>query len=134
MEAPVRPGVLQLFQERGHDVRRLHQRSTVQMNGQTMEINIILKDQTEVIPIEVRTTLSVEDVNDFLDDLAVFADFFPLYRDMRVYSAVAGLDIPTDVAKYACRRGLFVISVSGTEMVQILNDESFRPRDFGVAA
>ncbi len=133
IEALVQPGVLRLFQERGHDVRRLHQRSTVQMNGSTMEIDIILEDQTEVIPVEVKTTLSVEDVNDFLDDLAVFTDFFPLYRAMRVYGAVAGLNIPADVARYAYRRGLFVVSITGTNMVKILNDEHFRPRDFGIA-
>ena len=134
LEALVRPGVLRLFQERGHNVRRLYQRATVQIDGQTMEIDIILEDQTEVIPVEVKTTLSVDDINDFLDDLALFTQFFPLYRDMRVYGAVAGLDIPPDVAKYAYRRGLFVVSVSRTDMVEILNDEAFRPRDFGVAA
>ncbi len=133
VEALVQPGVLQLFRQRGHDVRRLYQRATVQIDGQTMEIDIILEDQTEVIPVEVKTTLSVDDINDFLDDLALFTQFFPLYRDMRVYGAVAGLDIPPDVAKYAYRRGLFVVSVSGTEMVKILNDEGFRPRDFGAS-
>ncbi|MEZ4867988.1 MAG: hypothetical protein R3C14_42060 [Caldilineaceae bacterium] len=131
IEALVQPGVLSLFQQRGHDVRRLHRRSKAQVNGTTMEIDIILEDQTEVIAIEVKTNLTTEDVNDFLDDLAEFTRYFPLYRAYHIYGAVAGLDIPQDVARYAYRRGLFVVSITGSDLVQILNDTKFQPRDFG---
>ena len=41
IEALVQPGVLKLFQQRGHDVRRLFQRSRAQRNGESMEIDII---------------------------------------------------------------------------------------------
>lgn len=131
IEALVQPGVLRLFQSRGHDVRRLHQRSKAQIDGTMMEIDLILEDQTEVIVGEVKTILTVEAVNDFLADLAEFTRYFPSYRDYRVYGVVAGLDISQDVARYAYRRGLYVVSVAGTDMVQILNDTKFRPRDFG---
>ena len=36
------------------------------------------------------------------------------------------------MARYAYRRGLFVLSVGGDDMVQLLNDVGFRLRDFGV--
>ncbi|MEM7126509.1 MAG: DUF3782 domain-containing protein [Chloroflexota bacterium] len=131
IESLVQPGVLALFQGRGHDVHRLHQRSKAKLNGTTMEIDIILEDQTEVIPIEVKTNLNVEHVNDFLADLAEFTRFFPLYSAYHIYGAVAGLDISQDVIRYAYRRGLFVVSVTGTDLVEILNDEKFQPKDFG---
>ena len=44
----------------------------------------------------------------------------------------AGLVWLGDVDPAASRRGLFVRSVSGDDMMQILNDTGFRPRDFGV--
>lgn len=130
IEALVQPGVMQLFQERGHDVRYLHQRSKSKLNGSTMEIDIILVDGNEVIPIEVKTTMTIEHVNEFLDDLEAFTTFFPSYGASHIYGAVAGLEIPQDVARYAYKRGLYVINISGDNMVEIANDEKFRPKDF----
>ncbi|MEZ4728029.1 MAG: hypothetical protein R3E79_12940 [Caldilineaceae bacterium] len=130
LEALVQPAVLTLFQERGYQVRRLHQRSKTRLNGRTMEIDLILEDQTEVVVVEVKSIMTVEHISDFLSDLAVFTDFFPLYKGYHIYGAVAGLDVSEDVARYAYRRGLFVLRVAGNDMVQIDNDEDFRPRDF----
>ncbi|NJN82560.1 MAG: DUF3782 domain-containing protein [Caldilineaceae bacterium] len=131
IEALIQPGVLKLFQTRGYDVRRLHQRSEAQVNGSTMEIDLILENGNEVIAVEVKTSMTVEAVNDFLADLAEFTRFFPTYTAYRIHGAVAGLNIHGDVARYAYRQGLFVLSITGDDMVQIENDERFRPRDFG---
>ena len=70
MEALVQSNVLKLFQARGHQVHRLHQRSKVQRNGDTMEIDLIIKDSSEVIVGEVKSVLKIEDINAFLTDLA----------------------------------------------------------------
>lgn len=134
MEALVQPSVLSLFQARGHDVRRLHQRSKAQRNGDHMEIDLILENSVEVMVVEVKTTLTVEAVSEFLDDLHQFLDFFPLYRGYRLYGVVAGLEVSADVARYAYRRGLFVLRITGEGMVQIDNDDHFQPRDFGLPA
>ncbi|NJN83046.1 MAG: hypothetical protein HC802_12690 [Caldilineaceae bacterium] len=134
IEALVQPSVLNLFQKRNHNVRRLHQRSKAQVNGSTMEIDLILEDGDEVIPIDVKTTLTVEAVDDFLTDLADFTRFFPSYTNHRIYGGVAGLEVPQDVGRYAYRKGLFVLKITGDDLVQIMNDEGFQPRDFGPSA
>lgn len=134
IEALVQPGVLQLFQARGHQVQRLFQRSKARLNGAMMEIDLILEDETEIVVGEVKTTLSVEAIDDFLVDLADFTRFFPRYHTYHIYGVVAALDTPQDVVRYAYRRGLYVVNVTGAELVQILNDDSFRPRDFGHGA
>jgi len=133
LEAWVQPAVLKLFQARGHQVRRLHQRSKSRVNGKNMEIDLILEDQTEVIAIEVKSVMTVEHISDFLIDLASFTEFFPLYKGYQIFGTVAGLDVSEDVERYAYRRGLFVLRVTGDDMVQINNDDRFRPRDFGTA-
>jgi hypothetical protein len=115
-------------------VHRLHQRSKAQRNGDTMEIDLILEDSTEVIVGEVKSTLGIEEVNAFLADLAEFTSFFPLYQGYQIYGAVAGLEIPAEVARYAYRRGLFVLAVTGEGFVTIQNDDKFRPRNFGAAS
>jgi hypothetical protein len=131
LEALVRPGALGLFQERGIQVRYTYPRVKVQRNGESREFDLLLEDTDEVVVVEVKSTLRVEDVNDFLDDLDHFLDYFPRYKDYHIYGAVAGLDIIEEADRYAYKRGLFVLSVSGDGLVSILNNEAFLPRDFG---
>lgn len=133
IEALVEPGALRLFQDRGLDVRRTYQRPEAQVNGESMEIDLLLEDETELVVVEVKSTLKVADVQEFLDDLADFLRFFPRYRGMNIYGAVAGLTIDENADRYAYRQGLFVLGMSGDNMVSILNDERFRPTDFGAA-
>ena len=77
-------------------------------------------------------SVGIEEVNTFLTDLAEFTSFFPLYRGYHVYGAIAGLEIPAEVARYAYRQGLFVLTVGREGLVTILNDDKFRPHNFGV--
>ncbi len=130
MEALVEPGALKLFQERGIAVHHIYQRMKSQRNGHTLELDLVLENEREVVIIEVKSTLRVDDVHDFLDDLNKLFDFIPRYRGCRVYAGVAGLDIVEDADRYAYRQGLFVLGVAGDGMVQIKNDAAFRPKNF----
>lgn len=131
MEALVEPNALDLFRARGIDVHYIFSRVKVQHNGDTREFDLILENDDEVVVVEVKSTLRVEDVIDFLDDLDHIFDYFPRYRGCHIYGAVAGLDIVEEADRYAYKRGLFVLSVSGEGLVKIRNDERFQPRDFG---
>ena len=131
LEALVEPGVLRLFQGRGIAVHNVYRRALAQVGGNSMEIDLLLENTNEAIAVEVKSQLTVEWINDFLDDLAEFHRFFPKYKGYRLYGAVAGLNVAQDVARYAYRRGLFVLSITGNDMVQIQNDVKFKPRDFG---
>lgn len=131
MEAMVQPGVLQLFQQRGIQVRRLHQRSKAQLNGSNLEVDLILEDGSEVVVVEVKSTLRVADIDEFLDEeLDQFTTFFPAYRGYTVYGAVAGLTFAENADRYAYRKGLFVVQVMGESSARILNDDRFRPTNF----
>ena len=132
VEALVQPNAVSLFQERGIQVHRWHQRSKSQLNGETMELDIILENSDEVVIVEVKTSLHSNDVQDFLADLRQVKRFFPSYEGYRIYGAVAGLEIGEEAARYAYRQGLFVVQVAGEGMAQMRNDAAFKPRDFGV--
>lgn len=80
---------------------------------------------------EVKSQLTVEWINDSLNNLAEFHHFFPKYKGYRLYGAVAGLNVAQDGARYAYRRGLSVLSITGNDMVQLQNDTKCKPRDFG---
>ncbi len=131
IEALVKPGVLALFQQRGIQVRRLYSRATAQVNGDNMEVDLIMEDDVEVVAGEVKSTMGVEDVRDFIEDLHRFTHFFPRYAGLRIFGAVAALEFVEGADRFAYRNGLFVLGVQGRETVVMLNDEKFRPHNFG---
>ncbi len=133
LEALVKPGALRLFQDWGVDVHRRYERSVSQINGRTMELDLLLENGDDVVVVEVKSTLKVADVQEFLVDLDQFLDFFPQHRDKSIYGAVAGLTIDEYADRYAYRQGLFVLSVTGDGLVRILNNDQFRPTDFGAS-
>ena len=130
IEALVKPSALKLFQERGIEVHYLYQRAKSERNGQTMEVDLILENQDIVIMVEVKSRLTMEDVQDTLDDLVAFTEFFPKYNDRQIYGAVAAVQLDENAARYAYRRGLFVVGLAGEGLVEIKNDTKFRPKDF----
>jgi hypothetical protein len=146
VEALVEPSVLRLFQERGIQVIDTAQRLKTKRNGEQMEIDILATNEASclrrsqkdsAIVIEVKTTLKVEDVNYFIvEKLKRFTEFFPKYKGMKLYGAVAGIRIEeeadkyADASQYAQDRGLFVLTLSGEGMVVILNDEKFKPKEW----
>jgi hypothetical protein len=134
MERLVEPGVLNLFQERGMVVHQIAPRVKSQMNGRTMELDLVLENSTEVVIVEVKTTLKVQHVQDFLADMDELFYFFPRFRTYKVYAGVVGMDIVEEADRYAYRQGLFVLSVGGEGTVYVKNDRNFTPRNFAPTA
>ena len=87
--------------------------------------------------VEVKTTLTVQKVQKFIDILKMFKEYFPEYRDRVVYGGVAYLCEPEDeeakgAAKFSQENGLFVIVSPGgqSNMTTISNPQGFRPKAF----
>ena len=127
VEAMVEPAVVRLFRERGIEIERTFQRVKSRRDGEEMEVDILGINREWALVVEVKTTLKVEDVDDHIERLERFREFFPEYADRKVIGAVAGMRVEEGADKYAYRRGLFVLAQSG-ESVMILNDERFQPR------
>jgi hypothetical protein len=130
IEALVEPGALQLFRDRGINVNHILRRMESQKNGRQMETDLLLTNDTELVAIEVKTTLKVEDVRELLNDLEHFLDFFPFYKNFKIYGAVASINIEENADKFAYRQGLFVLKGGKEGLITILNDEKFRPKNF----
>ncbi len=132
IEALVEPNALKLFQERGIQVHYIYRRVKSKQHGRTMELDLLLENSDEVVVIEVKSTLRISNVQDFLErKMKQFLEFFPRYQGYRIYGGVAGLDIVEEADRYAYRRGLFVLSAAGDGVAQIKNDAAFCPKDFG---
>ncbi len=129
VEEMVRPGVEELFQGRGVDVHsQIGPMKASDADG-GIQVDLAVGNTTEMVLIECKSKLSEDDVNDHLERLAKFKKYFPEYADKQLMGAVAAMIIPEDVARYAYRKGLFVMAQSGDMMV-ILNDEKFVPGIF----
>lgn len=99
--------------------------------GRGMEIDVLCWGKEIIIPIEVKTTLKVEDVDEHKKRLERFFECFPTFSGRKLYGAVAGLSFSEESDKYAYRCGLYVLTLVGENMVLVVNDEKFRPKEWG---
>jgi hypothetical protein len=128
-ESMVKPATRRLFAERGIEITGLHSRASERRNGSTMEIDVLAYGPVHVIAIEVKLTLGIQEVKEFLEKLSGFFGFFERYRGLILYGTVAGLSINEGVDRFAYKQGLFVLAQSG-ENLQLLNDDKFVPRAY----
>ncbi len=95
-----------------------------------MEIDLLLINDTEMVAIEVKTTLKPNHVKDHLAKLERFKAFFKHYRHLTLYGAVAALRIEESADRNAYQSGLYVIKAQPNHFSRILNDEQFVPRQW----
>lgn len=127
VENMVAPACETLFVDRGIPVHQVSQRVKKRKENQTLEIDVLVSNENHVLVVEVKSSLSVNDVKELIADLQKFREFFPEYHQNQLYGAVAGIEIEEGADKYAYRQGLFVLAQSG-ESVAILNGADFQPK------
>ena len=130
MESLVEGGVLKLFQDRGVRVTEVHPRAKSHRNGDTMEVDLLLVNESDVVVIEVKTTLKAKHIRNFQKRMDKFFTFFPRYKEQTVYGGVAALRIEQEADRFAAKLGLFAIQVGGDGLVKFLNDQEFKPHNF----
>jgi hypothetical protein len=124
VEEAVRPAAVKLFRERGIDVHEVHQNITAKREGDGLEIDLLVVNNNDVVAIECKSNLSIDDVNDHLKRLEKIKRLLPDHKEKRISGAVAGMVIPENVAIYAIKKGLYVIGQNG-EHLELRNDMSF---------
>ncbi|NUM33391.1 MAG: DUF3782 domain-containing protein [Candidatus Brocadiae bacterium] len=127
VECIIAPGISRVFRERSIPIERVYQRAQAHsVEHGDMEIDILGINHDYVIAIEVKSTLGIDDVNEFLEELQKFKLFFPEYKDRKLIGAVAGIEITGKADRYAYKKGLFVLGQAGEDVV-IKNDKKFKP-------
>ncbi|MDO9106018.1 MAG: DUF3782 domain-containing protein [Methylovulum sp.] len=126
VEEMVRPAAVRLFQERGIDVHEVHQNVSAQRDGAGIEIDLLVVNDTDVIAVECKSTLSVDDIDEHVKRLEKLKRLLPAYANKRVMGAVTAMVLPDNVAHYAYRQGLYVIAQTGDHLI-IRNVQHFIP-------
>ena len=124
VEEAVRPSAVRLFRERGLDVHEVQQNVSAQREGEGIEIDLLVINDKEMVIIECKSNLGLDDVNDHLDRLDKVKRLMPRYKDYRISGAVAGMVIADNVAAYAICKGLYVIGQNG-EHLELRNEAVF---------
>jgi hypothetical protein len=127
VEEAVRPSAVRLFRERGIDIHEVQQNVSAKRDGEALEIDLLVVNNKDVVVIECKSNLSIDDVNEHLERLEKVKRLLPRYNDCHILGAVAGMVIPENVAVFAIRKGLFVIGQNG-EHLALRNDMSFRAK------
>ncbi|MBA7662873.1 hypothetical protein ES703_70906 [subsurface metagenome] len=133
VEGLVEPKLLELFKKRGINLTEILHNIEIYRNGQKdTEIDLLLINSDYSIAVEIKTTLTVEGVNEHLKRLDKLKNNPPKYiKGTILIGAVAGMRIEEKSDKYAYRQGLFVLKQKG-ELVEIANDDKFKPREWGI--
>jgi hypothetical protein len=129
VENMVAPACETLFMQREIPVHQVSQRVKKRLNGQTLEIDILVTNENHILVVEVKSSLGVNDVKQLVEDLNQFRQFFPEYSQKKLYGAVAGIEVEEGADRYAYRQGLFVLAQAG-EAVSILNNSDFQPKSW----
>ena len=134
VESLVSGSLVKLLQNWGIDIMQTHTRSEAQWKKpdgdiQKREFDIIVANGSEVVVVEVKTTLNPMDVKSFLDTLRDFKNYFPRYKSETVYGAVAYLTSENKAHFLAEEQGLFIIRATG-DSASIVNTKNFKPKGF----
>ena len=134
VESLVEGNLVKIFQEQNIDISETYRRVTVEPSTrkgttETREYDIIVANGTEVVVVEVKTSLTLRDVHDFLTNLQEFKRYMPRYKDMTLYGAVAYLTSESKSHSLAEREGLFVIRATG-DSASLVNARNFKPKVF----
>ena len=134
VESLVSGNLVKLLQNWGIDIMQTHTRSEAQWKKpdgsiQKREFDIIVANGTEVVAVEVKTTLYPKDVKTFLETLKDFKRYFPRYKSETIYGAIAYLTSEDKAHFFAEENGLFVIRATG-DSASIINKEGFKPKAF----
>ena len=128
VESLVSGNLVKMLQEWIPSINMIMKNIEGQRNGYDCEFDIIAINNEALVATEVKSTLSVKDVKDFLEKLKNFSMFLPQFKNYKVYGAVAYLKVTQGAEKFAMKQGLFVIRATG-DSGEILNKkDSFEPK------
>ena len=126
IESLVEGDLITILRGQGIEVHDTVKRRSGSRDGQHYEFDIIAINQTDLVIVEVKTTLRPDDIDDFIRKLRNAKAWMTEYADRTIFGAVAYLTEDAGSAALAQKKGLFVIRATG-DSASIINEPGFRP-------
>ena len=139
LESLVKGDLVKLLSERNIKVDMVRSRliASDSTGKEVGEFDLVAMNGKEIVTVEVKTTLTKEKVEKFINKLKIFKKYFSEHRDKVLYGGVAFLCEPEDeeargAAEYAEENGLFVIFSPGgsSNVTTMSNSKDFKPKSF----
>ena len=129
IETLVEGKLIEILNERGIPVNQTTRRYEVKYINKNYEFDIIAINGTDAVIVEVKTTLSVRYVKDFIEKMKDIKEILPIYRPFNVIGAIAYLNHHEQAEKFAQSKGLLTIRATG-DSAFITNSENFKPKSW----
>ena len=129
MESLVEGDLIKLLQAKGINVHDTSMRRKGIYEGNNYEFDIIAHNGTEIVIVEVKTTLKTQDVKAFVQKLKQVRVWLDEYKNYTVYGAIAFLRADSGSEMFAQSEKLFVIKATGNSAM-IINTDDFVPQKF----
>jgi hypothetical protein len=116
VEYMIAPNLCEKFRELNLIFQRSNSgtRVTDHKNKIFFEVDVMLENSDKAMLVEVKTKLTMDDVNGHIARLEKMRNYADLHDDKRSFlGAVAGVVMASNVKEYALGQGLFVIEPSG---------------------
>jgi len=120
------------FCEIGFTFSKQAERVKFSVNKQVIaEVDLFFEDGEYIMLVEIKTDLSIDDVNRHLDKIEIIRKYMDTRGDSRkIVGAVAGGSVTKKVLEYAQNEGLYVVVQSG-EAVEIASmPKNFKVREW----
>lgn len=131
VEGLLAPSIPPILQKMGIHVNVVITNQEVESNGDSMEIDVLCKGtkgkKKVVVAAEIKSKVTVKDVEHFIDNLERFFHFFDEYKGRDLIGVISGVRFPKEVVKYAQRKGLYTLGASNN-VVTLLNKTDFQPK------
>ncbi len=127
MESLVEGDLVRILRERGIDITDTYTRRKGNKNGKSFEFDIIAHDTTEIVIVEVKTTLRAKHIRAFLDKMDQIKELLPEYKGYQIMGGMAFLRAEESSGAMAEKRGLFVIRATG-DSAALVNQPDFVPK------
>ena len=129
VESLVEGDLIKLLKERDIQVESIVLRRKGNKNGQNYEFGLIAINGTEMVIVEVKTTLRPDDIDEFNKKLWNAKTYMPEYHDKIIYGAVAFITADGSSDRMAQNKGFFVIKATGSSS-SIVNEPGFMPKAY----
>ncbi|MDM8529085.1 hypothetical protein QUF58_12875 [Anaerolineales bacterium HSG24] len=98
--------------------------------GQNIEIDAYVECDDLVLINETKEVMSTRYIDHFLNNqLARFREFFPEYRDYKLWGCVSSFRMEPSLVTYANRQGIITLALSDG-LMQIQDAPDFKPKTF----
>jgi hypothetical protein len=129
VESLVEGDLIKLLKEKGIPVEQTLQRVKGNHDGQNYEYDIIAVNGTEIVIVEVKTTLRPQDVKDFHEKLWKAKKYLSDYKNKVIFGCVAFITADGASNQMAEKQGFYVIKATGGS-ASIINNKEFIPKRF----